>query len=119
MAMLNDCNFIGRVGKQPVAQNSQEGKLYLRFSLAVDQGRDKSGKEKDPMWLTIICFGKLAEIMAEKLFQGQQVYVKCRVQVSTYSGGDGIEKVSVAFHAVDIQLLDKKVKDDTQEQAEK
>jgi single-strand DNA-binding protein len=114
MAMLNDCNFIGRVGKQPVAQKSQEGKPYLRFTLYVDQGKDQKGAEKEAMKLTIVCFGKLAEIMAEKLFQGQQVYVKSRVQVSTYIGGDGMERVSVAFHAVDIQLLDKKAKDGTE-----
>ncbi len=39
MPMLNDCNHIGRVGKQPQLQKSGDGKPYLRFSLYVDQGR--------------------------------------------------------------------------------
>src|SRR5690349_18599339 len=73
MAMLNDCNFIGRVGKQPDFQKPEKGNSYLRFSLAVDQGKDQQGKEKEAMWLHIVCFGKLAVLMAGKLEQGIQV----------------------------------------------
>lgn len=115
MAMLNECNFIGRVGKQPVAQKSGEGKLYLKFTLYVDQGKDQKGTEKEAMPLPFVCFGKLAELMAEKLMQGQQVYVKSRVQRSTYTGGDEIVRESFSFQAVDIQLLDRREKKATEE----
>lgn len=45
MATLNQCMFIGRFGKDPVLAVSSDGKPYTRFSLAVDQGKDKQGKK--------------------------------------------------------------------------
>ena len=39
MATLNQCSFIGRLGKDPEQLKvTGEGKPYIQFSLAVDQG---------------------------------------------------------------------------------
>lgn len=105
MPMLNDCNFIGRVGKQPQLQQSTDKKPFLRFSLYVDQGKDQAGKEKEAMLLPIVCFAKLAEVMAEKLTQGVQVYVKGRLQLSSYIDQNGVERSSTAIQAIDVQVF--------------
>jgi single-stranded DNA-binding protein len=40
MATLNSCSFIGRLGKDPEdLKVTSEGKSYIQFSLAVDQGK--------------------------------------------------------------------------------
>ena len=108
MPMLNDCNFIGRCGKQPSLQKAADERPFLRFSLAIDQGKDKQGNEKEPMWLTIVCFGKLAELMAEMLTQGAQLFVKGRLQKSTYTDREGVKRESVAIEALDIQVFEKR-----------
>lgn len=105
MPMLNDCNFIGRVGKQPKLQKSSDSRPFLRFSLYVDQGKDQTGKEKEAMRLTIVCFAKLAEIMAEMLTQGVQVFVKGRLQQSSYTDEGGTEHQTTAIHAIDVQVF--------------
>ena len=116
MPMLNDCNFIGRVGKQPQLQKSKEGKPFLRFTLYVDQGKDHTGKERELLLLPIVCFGKLAEVIAERLTQGVQVFVKGRLQLSSYTDPNGIERQGIAINANDIQVFSSSVKSQPVEQ---
>ena len=108
MPMLNDCNFIGRCGKKPSLQKAADERPFLRFSLAIDQGKDQQGNEKESMWLTIVCFGKLAELMDEMLTQGVQLFVKGRLEQSSYTDKQGVDRQSVAIRAQDIQVLEKR-----------
>ena len=53
MATLNQCSFIGRLGKDPEQLKvTSEGKPYIQFSLAVDQGKDET------MWLNVTAWEK-------------------------------------------------------------
>jgi len=79
MATLNQWMGIGHLGKDPVLDVTSDGKPYARFSLAVDQGKDRK-----PMWLNIVCWDKLAEQMEKFLYKGAQVFVQGRLQISTY-----------------------------------
>jgi single-strand DNA-binding protein len=102
MATLNQCNFIGRIGKQPELQFTSGGKPYLRFSLAVDQGKNET------MWLNVVCWDKLAETMEERLSQGAQVYLSGRLQIKKFVDKNKVERMAVDITALDIQLLEKK-----------
>jgi len=111
MATLNQCSFIGRLGKDPEMSYIPQGKAVTKFSIAVDQG-----KEQKAMWLDIECWDKLAEQMNEFLYKGAQVFVQGRLKKSTYTGKDKVEHLSVAIVATNIQLLDKaKAKEQPQE----
>ena len=111
MATLNQCSFIGRLGKDPEMSYIPQGKAVTKFSIAVDQG-----KEQKAMWLDIECWDKLAEQMNEFLYKGAQVFVQGRLKKSTYTGKDKVEHLSVAIVATNIQLLDKaKAKEQLQE----
>src|SRR2546423_541795 len=111
MATLNQCSFIGRLGKDPEMSYIPQGKAVTKFSIAVDQG-----KEQKPMWLDIECWDKLAEQMNVFLYKGAQVFVQGRLKKSTYTGKDKVEHLSVAIVATNIQLLDKaKAKEQLQE----
>src|SRR5437763_16206043 len=74
MATLNQCSFIGRLGKDPEMNYTPSGKAVTKFSLAVDQG-----KGQDTLWLTIVCWNDLAERMHEYLSKGQLVVVQGRL----------------------------------------
>src|SRR5712692_7839852 len=103
MATFNQVTFIGRAGKMPELKVTKEGTPYLRFSLAVDQG-----KEQKPMWLNIVCWQELAERMNTYLYKGAQVFVQGRLQISTFTDKHGVERQAVDIVASNIQLLDKK-----------
>ena len=102
MATLNQCSFIGRLGKDPEMSYIPQGKAVTKFSIAVDQG-----KEQKAMWLDIECWDKLAEQMNEFLYKGAQVFVQGRLKKSTYTGKDKGEHLSIAIVATIIQMLDK------------
>ena len=109
MATLNQCSFIGHLGKDPELEVTSEGKPYTKFSLAVDQGKDKQGRNKKPLWLNITCWGDLAERMEKYLYKGAQVFVQGKLQIATYEDKTTkTERQSVGIEATIVQLLDKK-----------
>lgn len=101
MATLNQCSFIGRLGKDPELQVTSEGKSVTRFKLAVDQGKDQ------PMWLYITTWDKLAETVEMYAHKGTQVYVQGRLQLRDYTDQQGIKRQAVGITATMVQLLDK------------
>ncbi len=109
MATLNQCSFIGRLGKDPALEVTSEGKPYTKFSLAVDQGKDQ-----EPLWLNITCWGELAETMERLLYKGAQVFVQGKLKRSSYKGKDKVERQPLEITATIIELLDKAKKPDEQ-----
>src|SRR5690242_17382447 len=102
MATLNQCNFIGHLGKDPELNVTSDGKPYTKFSIAVDQG-----KEKKPLWLNIITWDKLAERMEQYLYKGAQVFVQGQLQITTFTDKKGSERQVVDIRASNVQLLEK------------
>ncbi len=104
MATLNQCSFIGHLGKDPVLEVTGDAKPFTKFTLAVDQG-----KGKKTLWLNITCWGDLAERMEKFLYKGAQVFVQGRLQESEpYTDKKGVLRQSIDIVASNIQLLDKK-----------
>jgi single-strand DNA-binding protein len=103
MATFNQVTCIGRAGKMPELHITKEGTPYLRFSLAVDQG-----KEQKPMWLNVVCWQDLAERLAKLLFTGAPLFVQGRLHMRPYTGKDKIERVAVDIVASTVQILEKK-----------
>ena len=70
---LNQCQFIGRLGRDPEIKYMPNGDPVANLSLACDwKGKDKEGTE----WVRIVAFGKLAEIMGKYLRKGSQVFIQ-------------------------------------------
>ena len=107
MATLNQCSFIGRLGKDPDFQVTQNGKPVAKFSLAVDQGKDQT------MWLTITTWDKLAETVEKYARKGTLVFVQGKLQLRRYKDKQhNIERISVEIIATTVQLLEKRKAED-------
>jgi len=65
MPTFNQCQFIGRLGKDPEMSYTPNAKAVTKFSLAVDQG-----KHQDTLWLNVVCWNELAGRMNEYLSKG-------------------------------------------------
>jgi hypothetical protein len=61
---MNNCNFTGRLTKDPELKTTQSGKKYLRFCLAVDGIKDKDGN-KTADFVDCIAWNKSGEIIAQ------------------------------------------------------
>lgn len=98
---LNQCNFIGRLGRDPETRYQASGDAITSFSLAVGwKTKDKEGTE----WVRIVAFGKLAEICGEYLRKGKQVYVSGRMRTREYDK-DGEKRYSTEIIADQMQML--------------
>jgi len=102
MATLNQCSFIGRLGKDPELTVTSDGKPYTKFSIAVDQGKDQK-----PLWLNIVCWEKLAETIEKYAKKGMQVFVQGRLQLRSYKDKKDVERQAVEIVATIVQILDK------------
>jgi len=108
MATFNSCQFIGRLGKDPDFTVTSVGKPVAKFSLAVDQGKDHQGNKVAPLWLNVVAWERLAEIVEKYAVKGAQVFVSGRLQVRLYDDKNGVKRQSIDLVAGTIQLLDKR-----------
>lgn len=103
MATFNQCQFIGRIGKDdPKLTVTSSGKPMTKFSLAIDQGKDET------MWLQVTAWDKLAEFVERYVRKGMQVFVQGKLQQSTYKDKHGVSRTSVEVIASNVQLLEKR-----------
>ena len=106
---LNQCNFIGRLGKDPEVKYLPSGDAVASFSIACGwKTKDKKGTE----WVSVTAFGKLGEICGEYLTTGSQVYISGRLTTDQWEK-DGVKHYRTKVVADKMQMLgDKPDKDE-------
>lgn len=117
---LNQCSFIGRLGKDVEMRYMTSGDACANFSIAVgEQWKDKqTGEKKEKTeWVNISCFGKLAEICGEYLKKGSKIYASGSMETRKYTGNDGVEKFATGIKLKDMQMLDSAPQQGQQQQA--
>ena len=106
MATLNQWFGIGRLGKDPdELKVTSDGKAYVQFSLAVDQGKNQT------MWLQVTAWEKQAEAVEKYASKGTLVFIQGRLQVQKYKDKTQAERLSVEISASNVQILEKKPKE--------
>ena len=76
---INKVILVGNLGQDPETRNMPSGGAVTNISIATsEQWKDKqSGEQKERTeWHKVAFFGRLAEIAAEYLSKGSQVYVE-------------------------------------------
>lgn len=106
MAMLNQCSFIGRLGRDPDLNVTSTGKPVSKFSLAVDDGKDSKGQKKT-LWLNIVTWDKVAEMVEMYATKGMQVYVQGKLQLQDYTDKEGVKRQSMQIVAFTVQMLER------------
>ena len=102
MATFNQCQFIGRLGKDP-EQTVVNGSPVTKFSLAVDQG-----KGQKPLWLIITTWDRLAEVVKQYARKGMQVFVQGKLVLRSYQDKNKADRVALDIVATTVQLLEKR-----------
>lgn len=98
---LNHCEFIGRLGRDPETRYLADSSPVVNFSVAAGwQSKDKSGAE----WIRAVAFGKLAEICAQYLKKGSQVYIAGRMQTRKWEK-DGQQRETTEIVLERMQML--------------
>lgn len=102
--MLNQCNFIGNVGKIE-SKVLEQGVTVTNFSLAVNH---KSKKGDETLWLSVSTWDKLAKTCAEYLAKGKRAFVSGRLSTRTYTNKDGQQATIIELIANQVVFLSPK-----------
>ena len=98
---LNQWQGIGHLGKDPEARFAASGTAITSFSIACGW---KSAEKEGTEWVNVTAFGRLAEICAEYLKKGKQVFVQGRLTTDKYEK-DGVTRYSTKVIADRMQML--------------
>ncbi|MDJ0907710.1 MAG: single-stranded DNA-binding protein [Woeseiaceae bacterium] len=105
---INKVILVGNLGQDPETRYMPSGGAVTNFSLATSESwKDKqSGEQKEKTeWHRVVMFDRLAEIAAEYLRKGSQVYVEGRLQTRKWQDRDGNDKYTTEIVARDMQML--------------
>ena len=99
---MQTLTIAGTIGKDAELRHTQSGDQVAGFSVAVDNGKDKSGNKRDATWYDCSLWGKRGEALCQYLTKGTRVaitgrpgarehngkiYLQCNVDQITLLGG--------------------------------
>jgi single-strand DNA-binding protein len=92
--MLNKVMLIGNLGRDPEVRSIPSGQQVATFTLATNRRwTDKAGQRQEQTeWHQIVCWGKSAEIAAQYLTKGKQIFVEGRIQTRSWDDKQTGEK---------------------------
>lgn len=116
MASLNRVMLIGNLGADPELRYSANGTAVTNFSVAVNESWTSDGEKHDRTeWFNIVTWNKTAEICAEHLSKGSQVYIEGRLQTRSWEGQDGKKNYRTEVVGDKVQFLSPKQERDETE----
>ena len=102
--MLNKCEFIGNLGKDPEVRYISSGDCVANFSLACTERRGKD-KKNHTEWIKVVAWGKLAEICEKWLKKGNQVYIEGKMQTRKWEDKNGNQRYTTEIKASEMLML--------------
>ena len=100
--MLNRCDFIGRLGRDPEVRYTTGGKSVASFSVACSE---KRGDNETTEWVNAIAWEKLADICGQYLQKGSLVYISGRMQTRKWEDKDGGTRYTTEIVVRDMKML--------------
>ena len=94
---LNQCNFIGNLGRDPECRTFQNGDKVTNIRIAVsEKWKDKNtGERKERTeWVSVAIFGPLAGIAEQYLRKGSKVFVSGKMQTRKWQNKEGQDQYS-------------------------
>lgn len=92
--MLNRCEFIGNLGRDPEVRTVASGDKVANLSIGVsEKWKSKDGEKKERTeWVRVVIWGPLADVAEKYLKKGSKVYVSGSMETRKWSDQSGVEK---------------------------
>jgi single-strand DNA-binding protein len=120
MASVNKVIIVGNLGRDPEVRSFPSGDSVANATIATtDKWKDKqTGEQKEATeWHRVVFNGRLAEIVAQYLKKGAQVYVEGSLRTRKWTDQSGVEKYSTEIRADQMQMLGGKAEHNPQQAA--
>jgi single-strand DNA-binding protein len=105
---INKVILVGNLGQDPETRYMPSGGAVTNFTLATNESwKDKqSGEQKERTeWHKVAMFNRLAEVAAEYLRKGSQVYVEGKLRTRKWQDKDGNDRYTTEVIADEMQML--------------
>jgi single-strand DNA-binding protein len=108
MSSVNKVILVGNLGADPEKRFLPSGGVVTNFRIATSEGRkskETGHVTQHTEWHRVVMFDRLAEIAAQYLNKGSQVYLEGKLQTRKWQGKDGAEKTVTEVIADDLQFI--------------
>jgi len=108
MASVNKVILIGNLGADPESRFAPSGDAICNLRLATTETwRDKATGERREAteWHRVVFFGKLAEIAAQYLRKGSQVYIEGSLRTRKWQDQSGQDRYTTEIRGDEMRML--------------
>ena len=105
---INKVIIVGNLGGDPDTKYMPSGSAVTNLTVATNESwKDKqTGEQKDRTeWHKVAMFGRLAEISAEYLRKGSQVYIEGKLRTRKWTDKSGNDRYTTEIIADEMQML--------------
>ena len=105
---INKVILVGNLGADPETRAMPSGSTVANLRIATSESwRDKQTGEQQERteWHRVALFGRLAEVAAEYLKKGSQVYIEGSLRTRKWTDKQGQERYSTEIIGNDMQML--------------
>lgn len=105
---INKVILVGNLGADPETRYMPSGSAVTNLSVATSESwKDKqTGEQKERTeWHKVAMFNRLAEIAAEYLRKGSQVYIEGKLRTRKWQDRDGNDRWTTEVIADEMQML--------------
>ena len=105
---VNKVIIVGTLGKDPETRYMPSGSAVTNLRMATnEQWKDKQTGEQQERteWHSVAMFGRLAEIAAEYLRKGSQVYIEGKLRTRKWQDKEGKDRYTTEIVADEMQRL--------------
>lgn len=96
--IVNDCNFVGNLTRDPEFRRTNTGKAVANFSVAVN-----GWKKDDVRYVDFEAWERDAEFMSKNCAKGDMVIVKSEYRLDEFTDKDGNKRSKPRFRVVEVK----------------
>ena len=112
---INKVIIVGNLGADPDSRAMPSGNAVTNISVATSESwndKDTGEKQEKTEWHRVVFFNRLAEIAAQYLRKGSQVYVEGKIQTRKWEDKEGNERWTTEIVANQMQMLGDRMSND-------
>lgn len=107
---INKVTLLGNLGRDPEVRSTADGKTVCTVNLATTMSwkdRETGERQDKTEWHRVVFFARLAEIVAEYLRKGSQVYIEGRLQTRQWQdeANGGVTRYTTEVVASEMLML--------------
>src|SRR6185437_12138337 len=105
---VNKVILIGNLGRDPETRAMPSGASVCNINIATSESwkdRQSGEQQERTEWHRVVMFNRLAEIAAEYLHKGSQVYIEGSLRTRKWQDKQGVERYTTEIVANEMQML--------------